>query len=195
MRVLLLLVMLVILVSGMVDDMDDFERMMQEPRDRGRWIDPMDMGIIDIKPNSCEEIEAQLKDCDKNLKECQNNLEKIVEEAAKSSNKSKVIEMIGDKKVEQTQKSQGVSDVFLRRFVGHLLKKLQLERDVDAHLKVEISLDTFQIQTLHNFVTPGSNTNQVDVDYILSSFIRSVDTYETSPFVDNLKVSLSYFSF
>ena len=118
-----MLVMSVILVTGMVDDMDDFERMMQEPRDRGRWIDPMDMGILEIKPGSCEEVELKLKDCEKDLKECQNDLEKI----AKSNNYSKVLEKQEDKKGEPSQKSQGVSDVFLRRFVGHLLKKLQLE--------------------------------------------------------------------
>ena len=188
MRLLLLLVMSVILVSGGMDDLDDFERMMQEPKNRAGWIDPMDMGLIDIKSGSCEEVEIKLKDCEADLKDCKVRTVKISKEIESTNNKSKAVEIVEDKKVDDSPKSQGVSDVFLRRFVSHLIKKLQLDRNRGAHLKVEISLETFQVQTLLNFVSPGSGTNPVDVDYILSSFIRSVDTYETSPFVDNLKV-------
>ena len=186
MRLLLLLVMSVIFVSGRVDDLDDFERMMQEPKNRARWIDPMDMGLLDINSDSCEEVEIKLKDCENDLQECKVRMDKILREIDSTNNKSKDVELVKDKKPEE--KSQGMSDVFLRRFVSHLIQKLQLERNRGVHLKLEISLETFQVQTLLNFVSPGSNSNQVDVDYILSSFIRSVDTYETSPFVDNLKV-------
>ena len=183
MRFLLLLVMLVISVSGLADDMDEFERMMQEPKDRASWVDPMDMGML-----NCEAVERKLRECDRDLGECRIQLDKI--SSGFNANKSKAVAKLEVKKADPIEKSAspGVSDVFLRRFVGHLLEKLQLDRDQAAHLKVEILLDTFQIQTLVNFVSPGSSTNQVDVDYILSSFIRSVDTYETSPFVDNLKV-------
>ena len=183
MRFLLLLVLSVIVVGGMADDMDDFERMMQEPRDRSNWIDPHDMGMLDSRPGSgtCQAVEEKQKQCERDLAKCKNNL-KIPKEMTEE-NCSKLQDL--------NEKTPVEPDVFLRRFTRHLVNKLQLNPDEDAHLKVEIVLDKFKILTLLNFLSPQSNTNQVDVDEILTSFIKGVDSYETSPFVDFLKVGYS----
>lgn len=180
MRFLLWLVLSVILMGGLADDMDDFERMMQEPRDRSNWIDPHDMGILGSRPGpgTCQAVEEKQKQCESELAKCQDNL-KIGKEVT-GENCSGLQDLI--------EKTPAEPDVFLRRFTRHLVNKLQLKPDKDAHLKVEIALDKFKIQTLLNFLSPQSNTNQVDVDEILTSFIKGVDTYETSPFVDFMKV-------
>ena len=184
MRFLLLLVLSVMV--GLADDMDDFERMMQEPRDRSNWIDPHDMGMLDSRPGpgTCQAVEEKQKQCESDLAKCRNNL-KIAKEMAEE-NCSKLQDL--------TEKTRAEPDVFLRRFTRHLVNKLQLNPGQDAHLKVEISLDKFQILTLLNFLSPQSNINQVDVDEILTSFVKGVDTYETSPFVDFLKVLICYSS-
>ena len=180
MKSLLLLVLSVILAGGMADDMDDFERMMQEPRDRSHWIDPHDMGMLDSRPGpgTCQDIEEKQRQCESDLAKCQNNLQ--VAKEMDETNCSKLQDL--------SQKTPAEPDVFLRRFTRHLVNKLQLIPHQDAHLKVEIALDKFQILTLLNFLSSQSNTNQVDVDEILTSFIKGVDTYETSPFVDFMKV-------
>ena len=63
MRFLLLLVLSVIVVGGLADDMDEFERMMQEPRDRSNWIDPHDMGMLDSRAGAgtCQAVEEKQK--------------------------------------------------------------------------------------------------------------------------------------
>jgi len=61
----------------------------------------------------------------------------------------------------------------------------------ESHLKLEAYLSPGQTQTLLNFAKFQSTTPAVDVDTILSSLIRNVETYETSPFVDNLKEQLA----
>ena len=77
MRVSLLLVFSVILLGGLADDMDDFDRMMQEPRDRSKWIDPHDMGMRDSRPGTgnCPAVEEKQKQCENDLANCQNNLQ------------------------------------------------------------------------------------------------------------------------
>ena len=89
MRFLLLLVMLVISVSGLADDMDEFERMMQEPKDRASWVDPMDMGML-----NCEAVERKLRECDGDLGECRIQLDKI--STGINANKSKEQPMLLD---------------------------------------------------------------------------------------------------
>ena len=184
MRVSLLLVFSVILLGGLADDMDDFDRMMQEPRDRSKWIDPHDMGMRDSRPGTgnCPAVEEKQKQCENDLANCQNNLQ--VAKELSETNCSELKDL--------NQKTPAEPDVFLRRFTRHLVNKLQLHPGQDAHLKVEIALDEFKILTLLNFLSPQSNTNQVDVDEILTSFIKGVDTYETSPLVDFLKVLVGF---
>ena len=180
MRFTLLLVLSVILGGGGADDMDDFERMMQQPRDRSNWNDPHDMGLWDSRPapETCRGFEEKQKQCESDLANCQNDLQIAKEKALENCSELQDL----------NQKTPAEPDVFLRRFTRHLVNKLQLNPEQDAHLKVEIALDKFKILTLLNFLSPQSNTNQVDVDEILTSFIKGVDSYETSPFVDFIKV-------
>ena len=168
------LLVLVLVVAGRVlgDELEDWDRMMQEPVDKLSWVDPNDMGLHDPRSLSCRELEARVARCDKELEGCRIEAATLAREGANTSQ--------ADKKTPDT--------VFLRRHVTHLISTLGLEPGAAAHLKLEVFLSADQTRTLRNFAAPKSSVPAVDVDTILSSFIHSVETFETSPFVDNLKV-------
>ena len=166
--------MLVLVVAGRVlgDELEDWDRMMQEPVDKLSWVDPNDMGLHDPRSLSCRELEARVARCDKELEGCRIEAATLAREGANTSQ--------ADKKTPDT--------VFLRRHVTHLISTLGLEPGAAAHLKLEVFLSADQTRTLRNFAAPKSSVPAVDVDTILSSFIHNVETFETSLFVDNLKV-------
>ena len=146
----------------------------------------MDMGMYDTKANNCPELVDRLAKCEKDLLVCHNNMEKIALSAL-HSNTTTVAPQV------ETKPMQGktTSEVFLKRHVNHLLSRLGLRSPTNAHLKVEIQLSAFQVQTLQNFVSQQSSIHAVDVDQILSSFIKSVDTYERSLWIEIIKVIIT----
>ena len=171
---LLVLVMLVAAARGMGEDAEEWERLMGEPLDKSRWIDPWDMGLTsDKETRTCPDLEARVGTCEAELEACTDKLES----AGAGCNKSAAEERL-----------RSDPDVFLRRYVNHLVYKLGLESGQESHLKLEVYLSPGQTQTLLNFAKFQSPTPAVDVDTILSSLIRNVESFETSPFVDNLKV-------
>ena len=175
MRMLVLVIlMLVTAARGMGDDAEEWERLMGEPMDKSRWIDPWDMGLAsDKETRTCPDLETRVGTCERELTVCKETLES----SRAGCNKSAAEERL-----------RSDPDVFLRRFVNHLVYKLGLEVGQESHLKLEAYLSPGQTQTLLNFAKFQSPTPAVDVDTILSSLIRNVESYETSPFVDNLKV-------
>jgi len=183
---LLCLAVLVGLVLGRVDELEEFEKMMAEPKDRTGWVDPLDMGMYDTKANNCPELVDRLAKCEKDLVVCQNNMEKIALSAL-HSNTTTVAPQVETKPVQ----GKTTSEVFLKRHVNHLLSRLGLRSPTNAHLKVEIQLSAFQVQTLQNFVSQQSSIHAVDVDQILSSFIKSVDTYERSLWIEIIKEQMT----
>ena len=175
MRLLVLvMMMLVTAVKGMGDDAEEWERLMGEPMDKSRWIDPWDMGLAsDKETRTCSDLESRVGTCEQELTACKETLES----SRAGCNKSAAEERL-----------RSDPDVFLRRYINHLVYKLGLELGQESHLKLEVYLSPGQTQTLLNFAKFQSPTPAVDVDTILSSLIRNVESYETSPFVDNLKV-------
>ena len=170
----LVMLMLVTAARGMGDDAEEWERLMGEPMDKSRWIDPWDMGLAsDQEPRTCPDLETRVGTCERELTACKETLES----SRAGCNKSAAEERL-----------RSDPDVFLRRFVNHLVYKLGLEVGQESHLKLGAYLSPGQTQTLLNFAKFQSPTPAVDVDTILSSLIRNVESYETSPFVDNLKV-------
>ena len=180
MMIVIMLGMMLMKAGGLSKDMEDFERMMEEPQDRSGWVNPMDMGFFDSQP-TCKELEAKANKCDKDLTACKLSLENSGKKNNKSANE--------DCKQSRVE-SKSSSDVFLRRYVNYLISKLRLDPTQDSHLKLEIVLSSFEIQTLFNYASLKSSTPAVDVDSILSTHIRSWDYYETSPFFDELKVNM-----
>ena len=176
MRLLVLVgLVLVTAARGMLEDAEEWERLMGEPLDKSRWIDPWDMGLAsDKEPLTCPDLEARVDTCERALSVCTKELES----QGAGCNKSAAEERL-----------RTDPDVFLRRYVNHLVYKLGLEPGRESHLKLEVYLSPGQTQTLLNFAKFQSPTPAVDVDTILSSLIRNVESYETSPFVDNLKVT------
>ena len=171
---LLVLVMLVAAARGMGEDAEEWERLMGEPLDKSRWIDPWDMGLTsDKETRTCPDLEARVGECEAELTACTDKLESA---------------RVGCNKSAAEERLRSDPDVFLRRYINHLVYKLGLESGQESHLKLEVYLSPGQTQTLLNFAKFQSPTPAVDVDTILSSLIRNVETYETSPFVDNLKV-------
>jgi len=76
--------------------------------------------------------------------------------------------------------------------VSHLLGRLGLRPGEEAHLKLEVMLSSHQVKTLQNFASSeGDKVPPADIDQILSSYIKSVDTYEISPWLDTLKEQVS----
>ena len=175
MRMLVLvMLMLVTAARGMGDDAEEWERLMGEPMDKSRWIDPWDMGLAsDKETRTCSDLESRVGTCEQELTACKETLES----SRAGCNKSAAEERL-----------RSDPDVFLRRYINHLVYKLGLELGQESHLKLEVYLSPGQTQTLLNFAKFQSPTPAVDVDTILSSLIRNVESYETSPFVDNLKV-------
>jgi len=181
------------LAWGRVDELEEFERMMEEPTDRSKWVDPLDMGMYDTKQNNCKDLEKRLGACDKNLGECHKKLDNLARSDAKT-NINNITTKTAQPEIEiKSTPVKSSGEIFLKRHVSHLISKLNLAPLAKAHLKVEIELDPFQIQTLHNFVTPNSNVHAVDVDQILTSFIKSVDTFETFVWVEGIKEQLTQF--
>jgi len=172
----------------MSDDMKDWDEMMQEPKDKASWINPMDMGLFDSKSQkNCEDLEAKISVCDKELESCQSKLEEISKSNGclnKSSESSTSKPEVEEKTI--------VSDIFFKRHVRQLINKLPLDAHQNSHLKLEVFLSSEEIATLFKFVSPESSIPAVDVDNILSSssFIRSVGYYETSPLIDEIKEQL-----
>eukprot|EP00092_Neocalanus_flemingeri_P018229 GFUD01019729.1.p1 GENE.GFUD01019729.1~~GFUD01019729.1.p1 ORF type:complete len:572 (+),score=123.07 GFUD01019729.1:68-1783(+) len=187
--VLLGLLVGVLGVWGRVDELDEFERMMNEPKDRSGWVDPLDMDMYDSKQNNCPELVDRLTRCEKDLVVCQRNTEKIAKSVVLHSNTTTVVPEVETKPVHV----KSSTEIFLKRHVSHLISKLGLMSSTEAHLKVEIQLNSFQVQSLENFVSPQSSVHAVDVDQILSSFIKSVETYERSPWIEVIKEQVTSF--
>jgi len=135
------------------------------------------MGLTsDKETRTCPDLEARVGTCEQELAACTDKLES----AGAGCNKSAAEERL-----------RSDPDVFLRRYVNHLVYKLGLESGQESHLKLEVYLSPGQTQTLLSFAKFQSPTPAVDVDTILSSLIRNVESFETSPFVDNLKEQLA----
>lgn len=170
----------VLVVTGRrdVEELEEFERMMAEPKDRSSWVDPLDMGMYNTKTESCTELVDRLTRCEKDLVSAQTNMVQM----ASSANTTTVRT--------PTTQARTASEVFLKRHVQHLISRLGLSPTTPAHLKLEIFLTPFQVQTLHNFVSPKTTVHAVDVDHILSSFIKNYETHETHPWLEHLKVEM-----
>jgi len=172
----------------MSDDMGDWEEMMKEPQDKARWINPMDMGLFDSKAQkNCDDLEEKLSVCEKHLETCQSKLEEMSQSngCLNKSIESSTLKAPVEEKIVN-------SDIFFKRHVRQLINKLYLDAHQDSHLKLEVFLSSDEIATLLKFVNQESSIPAVDVDNILSSssFIRSVDYYETSPLIDEIKEQL-----
>ena len=177
---MMILMLLMMGVLGM-DDSEDWDKLMEEPVDRAEWVDPWDMGLGRVE--SCGELEERVHICDKQLVTCQRGLEKLSQQINSSGGEMKKQSPAGDVKT--------ASEVFLKRHVNYLISKLQLDPDKDSHVKVELMLTTRQIQTLFNFVSSQPSSHAVDVDTVLSSYIRTVDKFEQSHMIDNVREKLS----
>ena len=144
------------------------------------------MGMYDSKQDNCPELVDRLARCEKDLVVSQRNMEKMAQNVL-NSNTTTVKPVVESKPVQV----KTASEIFLKRHVSQLISRLGLRSSSVAHLKLEIFLTPFEVQTLENFVSPQSTVHAVDVDHILSSFVKSYDTYEISPWLDVLKVLLS----
>jgi len=190
MREICLVIMLglsVVVGSRDMEELQDFERMMAEPKDRSGWVDPLDMGLYDPKQDTCHELVDRLAKCERELAVANT---KIVSKS-RNPNNSNATTTVESPSQTTSVPVKSVSEVFLRRHVTHLLSRLGLSPTIPAHLKVEILLTAYEVQTLHNFASSQSTVHAVDVDHILSSFIKSYDTYETSPWIEVVKMNLS----
>jgi len=174
------------LVNGTLDELGEFEKMMAEPKDRSRWVDPLDMGMRDMKHRECHEFVNKLDMCEDRLKNCLKDVEKM--SLTLQNNNSSVIETN-----EESKSNKEISEIFLKRHVSHLIQKLNLEGSRRAHLNVEIVLSSFDVKTLIEFTSQSSSVHAVDVDNILRNFVRSYTTYEKSPLLDILKEQISSF--
>jgi len=176
-----------VLGSRDMEELQDFERMMAEPRDRSGWVDPLDMGLYDPKQNTCPELVDRLGKCERELAMAKT---KVVTKS-RNPNNSHATTTAESPGQTTPVPDKSVSEVFLRRHVTHLLSRLGLSSTIPAHLKVEILLTPYEVQTLHNFASSQSTVHAVDVDHILSSFIKSYDAYETSPWIEVVKINIS----
>jgi len=167
-----------------LDELQEFERMMAEPKDRSGWVDPLDMGLYDPKQDTCSELVNRLAKCEKELVLAKTK----VETTSQNSNTSHSTTTVKSPVLTTSVPAKSASEVFLRRHVTHLVSRLGLSSSSPAHLKVEIFLTPYEVQTLHNFASSKSTVHAVDVDHILSSFIKSYDTYETYPWIEVVKV-------
>jgi hypothetical protein len=177
-RTILAVLLGVLVVTGRRDvgELEEFERMMSEPKDRTSWVDPLDMGMYNTKTESCSEVVSRLTRCEKDL---------VTARTVSSPNTTTV-------RPPTTQvHARAGSEVFLKRHVQHLIARLGLSPTTPAHLKLEIFLTPFQVQTLHNFVSPKTTVHAVDVDQILSTFIKNYETHETHPWLEHIKVEMT----
>jgi len=166
------------------DDMEEFDRLMSEPQDRSRWVDPMDMGMPQKNRGQHEHCSGLVK-CGQDLAVCRKALEKLAKEQNSSNS---------NKEMKPPVTVSTATDVFLKRHVSYLLSRLGLSsHSSPAHLKVEVLLSEHMVDTLENFVSPRPRTkvHAVDVVDILSNIVLSVDTYERNPRLDNLKELLT----
>jgi len=172
----------VLVVTGRrdVEELEEFERMMAEPKDRSSWVDPLDMGMYNTKTDSCAGLVERLTRCEKDLVTAQTNMVQMVRNVNTTAVKTPTKEV----------HARAASEVFLKRHVNHLITRLGLSPTTPAHLKLEIILTPFQVQTLHNFVSPKTTVHAVDVDQILSSFIKNYETHETHPWLEHIKVEM-----
>jgi len=138
----------------MSDDMKDWDEMMQEPKDKASWINPMDMGLFDSKSQkNCEDLEAKISVCDKELESCQSELEEI----SKSNGcLNKSLESSTSKP--EVEEKTIVSDIFFKRHVRQLINKMQLDDHQNSHLKLEVFLSSEEIATLFKFVSQNSSS-------------------------------------
>ena len=189
-----------------LDELQEFERMMAEPKDRSgysciglslfflnnvsSWVDPLDMGLYDPKQDTCSELVNRLAKCEKELVLAKTK----VETTSQNPNTSHSTTTVKSPDHTTSVPVKSASEVFLRRHVNHLVSRLGLSSSTPAHLKVEIFLTPYEVQTLHNFASSKSTVHAVDVDHILSSFIKSYDTYETYHWIEVVKVLLFYYS-
>ena len=183
------------LVNGTSDELGEFEKMMAEPKDRSRykqtfltfptlhyrWVDPLDMGMRDMKHRDCHELRNKIDMCEDRLKDCLKDVEKM--SLTLQNNNSSVA-----KTNQESKSNKEISEIFLKRHVSNLVQKLNLEGSRRAHLSVEIVLSSFDVKTLIEFTSQSSSVHAVDVDNILRTFVRSYTTYEKSPLLDTLKV-------
>jgi len=178
MRLIICLALYISPSLGQLDEYQEFEKMMSEPKDKSNWVDPLDMGLSKNKhEDCCPEVQKKLEKCNKDL----SNLKQSV------TNESK--ESLSTNSTSTKQKTE--TEVFLRRHVNHLLSILNLESETTAHLKVEVYFSPFDIQTLKNFVSLQSSVHAVDVDHVLNSYIKSYETLEHSPWLETIKDNLS----
>ena len=189
MKFLTIVVLVLARTMCMSDDMGDWEEMTKEPQDKARWINPMDMGLFDSKAQkNYDDVEEKLSVCEKHLETCQSKLEEMSQSngCLKNSIESSTLKAPVEEKIVN-------SDIFFKRHVRQLINKLYLDAHQDSHLKLEVFLSSDEIATLLKFVSQESSIPAVDVDNILSSssFIRSVDYYETSPLIDEIKAGIN----
>jgi len=183
MFIVLLLSWMLLMVRG--DELEDFDRMMA-PKDKSRWVDPLDMGLASSPaPDSCLATEASLIKTEQALSNCKQKLE-LMTRASNTTSPPPT------RKAETTPRAP-CKEVFLRRYVSHLLARLSLVgSNSGAHLRLEVLLTAHQVKVLQNFASSDfDKVPATDIDQILSSFIKNVDTYENSPWLDNLKEQFS----
>jgi len=175
--------------------LDEFDRMMAEPSDKSRWIDPHNMGNYDPSSKDCSDTEAKLFVTKEELSNCRDKLDSLNEDNKLSSPSTVTTTTTKFTTKDISSSEYTTNDVFLKRHVSHLLSRLGLDTTpiTGHHLKLEILLSAYQVKTLQNFISSTkSNVPATDVDQILSSFIKNVDTYENSPWLDTLKERLTY---
>ena len=161
---MLLVALVWLLASGAAcqDDLAAWERMMEEPVDRDRWRDPNDMGLAG-GTGDCSVVEADLATCTAQLAHCQAATNLTTKQQSESAKPDPCSE-----------------EILFRRAVRQLVTQLGLQPGDGAHLRLEVVLSSHQVSTLTRFLIPGTQVSPVDVDTILSSYIRTVEQVESS---------------
>jgi len=174
--------------AALGDELDDFDRMMA-PRDKSKWVDPFDMGLGSAAAQDCSVTEEMLRKVEAEKVACEGELEKLSSTSTVKPSSCSTVNTLS-KESKKPVVPPVPSEVFLKRYVSHLLSKLGLVGHVDsfgAHLKLEIQLTPTQIKTLQAYSLPASRIPPTDIDHILSSFIINVDTIRESPMLERLR--------
>jgi len=178
-----------ILASAFGDELGDFDKMMA-PRDKSKWIDPFDMGLDSVLKEDCSATEDKLRAMEDQKTECEEKVKELL------SNKAVTEKPASNTSTSKERKTPNPipADVFLKRYVNHLLSKLDLNGPVDnfgSHLKLEIQLSASQVRTLQIYSQNSDKVPPTDIDHILSSYIKNVETFQASPMLETFKEHIS----
>jgi len=170
------MVAMVVVALVVADDLEEFDRMMAEPRDREGWVDPLDMGLEEQGAGGCALL----------LGQCREALAVL----GKERNGSGVSTTTTPAPPVTTPPPTTSTDVFLKRHVSHLVSRLQLS-SYPVHLKLELQLSGDEAEVLSGFVSGAQGVHAVDVVEVLAAMVRSTENYERSPLLQTLKEQLS----